>query len=68
MKAKIKIKNGYWTFNGKPLSNCSFPEQQIVSLFIKNYVFNFDVPQKTKIKTDDIFFREHQYQFEFVKA
>jgi hypothetical protein len=68
MQAKIKIKNGYWTFNGKPLSKCSFPEQQIVSLYIKNYIFNSDVEEKIKTKTDDCFFREQQYQCEFTRV
>jgi hypothetical protein len=68
MKAKIKIKNGYWTFNGRPLSKCSFPEQQIVSLYIKNYIFNSDVEEKIKTKTDESFFKEQQYQCEFTRV
>ena len=68
MKAKIKIKNGYWTFNGRPMSKCSFPEQQIVSLYIKNYIFSCEIEQKMSSKTDESFFREQQYQCEFVKA
>jgi hypothetical protein len=68
MKAKIKIKNGYWTFNGRPLSNCSFPEKQIVSLYIKNYIFNSDVEEKMNTKTDESFFKEQQYQCEFTRV
>ena len=40
MQAKIKVKNGYWTYNGKSLVNCTFPERQIVSQFIKNSIFD----------------------------
>jgi hypothetical protein len=68
MKAKIKIKNGYWTFNGKPLSECSFPEQQIVSLYIKNYIFNSDIEENINTKTDKSFFREQQYEYNFIKV
>ena len=68
MQSKIKIKNGYWTFNGKPLNECSFPEQQIVSLYIKNYVFNSCVEETIKNNTDESFFKEQQYQCEFIKA
>jgi hypothetical protein len=40
MKAKIKIKNGYWTYNGVPVKNCPFPIQTLVASFIKTQVFN----------------------------
>jgi len=43
MKAKIKIKNGYWTYNGKPVKNCPFPIQQLVASFIKTQMFNTEV-------------------------
>jgi hypothetical protein len=43
MKAKIKIKNGYWTYNGKPVKNCPFPIQQLVASFIKAQMFNTEV-------------------------
>jgi hypothetical protein len=43
MKAKIKIKNGYWTYNGVPVKNCSFPIQTLVASFIKTQVFNNEV-------------------------
>jgi hypothetical protein len=43
MKAKIKIKNGYWTYNGTPVKNCPFPIQQLVASFIKTQVFNTEV-------------------------
>ena len=61
MKAKIKVKNGYWTYNGKPLVKCTFPERQIVSQFIKNSIFNIDVDVPSK--TSEIDLSEHNYNF-----
>ena len=67
MQAKIKVKNGYWTFNGKPLTMCSFPERQIVSMFIKNSIFSVVVDeQEVKIR-ETIELSEYSYDFEFVK-
>jgi hypothetical protein len=43
MKAKIKVKNGYWTYNGVPVKSCSFPIQQLVTSFIKTQMFNNEV-------------------------
>jgi hypothetical protein len=43
MKAKIKIKNGYWTYNGVAVKNCPFPIQKLVASFIKTQVFNNEV-------------------------
>jgi hypothetical protein len=43
MKAKIKIKNGYWTYNGVAVKNCPFPIQALVASFIKTQVFNNEV-------------------------
>jgi hypothetical protein len=43
MKAKIKIKNGYWTYNGVAVKNCPFPIQTLVASFIKTQVFNNEV-------------------------
>ena len=63
MQAKIKVKNGYWTFNGKPLVKCTFPERQIVSMFIKNSIFNSEV----KVKDNTLDLSEYNYDFEFVK-
>ena len=40
MKAKIEIKNGYWTYNGVVVKNCSFPIQTLVASFIKAQIFN----------------------------
>ena len=40
MKAKIKIKDGYWTYNGVAVKNCPFPIQKLVASFIKTQVFN----------------------------
>jgi hypothetical protein len=37
--AMIQILNGYWCLNGVPMQYLSFPEQQIVSTFIKNQIF-----------------------------
>jgi hypothetical protein len=43
MKANIKIKNGYWTYNGAPVKNCTFPIQNLVASFIKAQMFNHEV-------------------------
>ena len=67
MQAKIKVKNGYWTYNGKPLVQCTFPERQIVSQFIKNSIFNVDILDKMEIKESSINLSEFNYNFEFVK-
>ncbi len=66
MQAKIKVKNGYWTYNGKSLVNCTFPERQIVSQFIKNSIFSFEVDPPMDIReSNDLL--EHNYNFEFVR-
>ena len=66
MQAKIKVKNGYWTYNGKSLVNCTFPERQIVSQFIKNSVFSFDIDPPIGVReTNEL--AEHNYNFEFVR-
>lgn len=67
MKAKIKVKNGYWTYNNKPLVNCTFPERQIVSMFIKNSVFGIDVQSEVQSKVEVIDLSEFNYSFDFVK-
>jgi hypothetical protein len=43
MKATIKIKNGYWTYNGTPIKDCSFPIQELVASFIKKQIFTIEV-------------------------
>jgi hypothetical protein len=43
MEAKIKIKNGYWMYNGVPAKNCTFPIQNLVASFIKAQMFNHEV-------------------------
>ena len=63
MQAKIKVKNGYWTYNGKPLVKCTFPERQIVSQFIKNSIFNVDV----EVVDNTLDLSDYNYNFEFVK-
>ena len=64
MQAKIKVKNGYWTFNGKPLSMCSFPEKQLVCMFIRTSIFNV-VVEKQVVETVEL--SEYNYDLEFVK-
>lgn len=64
MQAKIKVKNGYWTFNGKPLTMCTFPERQIVSIFIKNSIFETVVEEQV---VETIELSEYNYDFEFIK-
>jgi hypothetical protein len=63
MQAKIKVKHGYWTYNGKPLVRCTFPERQIVSQFIKNSIFNV----KVECVDNTIDLSEYNYNFEFVR-
>lgn len=65
MKAKIKVKNGYWTYNGKPLVNCTFPERQIVAQFIRNSVFSMEI--NDSVQRDNTLLIEDNYNFEFVK-
>jgi hypothetical protein len=48
MQAKIKIKNGYWTYNGVAVKNCPFPIQKLVASFIKTQMFNNEV-RKVKV-------------------
>jgi SAM-dependent methyltransferase len=55
MQANIKVKNGYWTYNGKKLQNCTFPERQVVSQFIKNFIFSIDVQSKMETIEDDTY-------------
>ena len=66
MQAKIKVKNGYWTYNGKSLVNCTFPERQIVSQFIKNSIFSIEIESQMDVReTNEL--AEHNYNFEFVR-
>ena len=67
MKAKIKVKNGYWTYNGKSLVNCTFPERQIVAQFIRNAVFSMEINDCPSIERDNTLLIEDNYNFEFVK-
>jgi hypothetical protein len=66
MQAKIKVKNGYWTYNGKSLANCTFPERQIVAQFIRNAVFSMEINEDVD-KRDNTLVIEDNYNFEFVK-
>ena len=68
MQAKIKVKNGYWTFNGKPLTMCSFPERQIVSLFIKNSIFDIVEEEQLVSSLAEIDLSEYNYNLEFVQS
>jgi len=66
MQAKIKVKNGYWTYNGKSLVNCTFPERQIVSQFIKNSIFSIEIESQMEVREINEL-AEHNYNFEFVR-
>ena len=52
MKAKIKIKNGYWTYNGTPIKDCSFPIQELVASFIKKQIFAVEVKPTNSAKAE----------------
>jgi hypothetical protein len=67
MQAKIKVKNGYWTYNGKPLAKCTFPERQIVAQFIRNSIFNIAIDAQMETRESDINLAEYNYEFDFVK-
>jgi hypothetical protein len=68
MQAKIKVKNGYWTYNGKPLVKCTFPERQIVSHFIRNSIFNVEIEDQSETKRSVIDLSEYNYDFDFIKC
>lgn len=68
MQAKIKVKNGYWTYNGKPLVKCTFPERQIVSQFIRNSIFNVEIEDQSETKRSVIDLSEYNYDFDFIKC
>lgn len=67
MQAKIKVKNGYWTYNGKPLVKCTFPQRQTVSHFIKNSAFDFEIDNRMEVR-ETIDLSEYNYNFEFVRC
>jgi hypothetical protein len=69
MEAVIKIQDGYWTYNEKKLSDCSFPERQVVSTFIKNTMFSIEVNNnELNIVEPKVFtIEERDYNIEFVK-
>jgi len=52
MQAKIKIKNGYWSYNGTPIKDCSFPIQQLVASFIKKQIFDIEVNPTNSAKVE----------------
>ena len=52
MKAKIKIQNGYWTYNGTPIKDCSFPIQELVASFIKKQIFAVEVKPTNSAKAE----------------
>jgi hypothetical protein len=54
MEAKIKIKNGYWTYNGVVVKNCPFPIQTLVASFIKTQVFNTEVKAVEVSRSTDL--------------
>jgi hypothetical protein len=54
MKAKIEIKNGYWTYNGVVVKNCPFPIQTLVASFIKTQVFNTEVKAVEVSRSTDL--------------
>jgi len=68
MQAKIKVKNGYWTYNGKSLANCTFPERQVVAQFIRNAVFSIPINESIISEKDNTLVIEDNYSFEFVKV
>ena len=68
MQAKIKVKNGYWTYNGKLLGDCTFPERQVALQFIINSKFSFEVQETMPIKEDNSILEEQKYlNFESLK-
>jgi len=54
MKAKIEIKNGYWTYNGVTVKNCSFPIQTLVASFIKAQMFNTEAETIKMPKSNEL--------------
>ena len=68
MDAIIKIENGYWTYNGKKYSNCTFPERRVISSFIINSRFNIDPRETMPCIIDTSIVDEQKYlNCEFVK-
>lgn len=64
MKAKIKIKNGYWTYNGVPVKDCSFPIQKLVASYIKQTIFETE-PKENKVEKREFVLDKSIYNFNF---
>jgi hypothetical protein len=67
MKAKIKIKNGYWTYNGVPVKDCSFPIQKLVASYIKQTIFEVE-PKENKVEKRELVLDKSIYNFNFEKV
>lgn len=69
MKAKIKIKNGYWTFNGVPVKDCSFPIQKVVAAYIKQCIFDVEPEAKPDRCRDkkELLLESSLYNYKFEK-
>ena len=67
MKAKIKIKNGYWTYNGVPVKYCSFPIQKLVASYIKQTIFEVE-PRENKVEKREFVLDKSIYNFNFEKV
>ena len=68
MKAKIKIKDGYWTYNGTPIKDCSFPIQELVASFIKKQIFDVEVKPTNSTKAELVLDRRMFTIPKFLKA
>lgn len=66
-KVIIKVKNGYWTYNSRPLNKCTFPEAQVVSTFIKNSAFNTESMYKPDEVDNEHLIHAEDYNYNFVK-
>jgi hypothetical protein len=67
MKAKIKIKNGYWTYNGVPVKDCSFPIQKLVASYIKQTIFETE-PREHKQEKKEFILEKSSYNFNFERV
>lgn len=67
MKAKIRIKNGYWTYNGVPVKDCSFPIQKLVASYIKQTIFEVE-PKENKVEKREFVLDKSIYNFNFEKV
>ena len=60
----LKVQNGYWNLNDKPLKNCSIAKKNFFAQFVKMRLVKSDISQRRtfKQKADEV---KQQFNYKF---